>query len=105
MQFNNGEILISPKTIYWFEMPVTITDFEKIELLKKDIFLINYESDLESMFNIKDKINGLSAFFYNYDNIIYKNKIPEESKYVFSEKLIGLIKEFQFNNKFFIKCD
>ncbi len=98
MQFDNGEILISPKTIYWFEMPVTITDYEKIELLKKDVLLINYESDLESMFNIKDKINELTAFFYNYDNILYKNKIPEENKYVFSEKFIGIIKEFNFQN-------
>ena len=98
MQFKNGEILASPKTIYWFEMPVTITDHEKIELLKKDILLIDYQNNLNTMISIKNKVKDISAFFYNFDIILSKNKVIEENKYTFSEKLIQLIKEFNFEN-------
>ena len=37
MEYQHGEILVSPKTIYWVEMPESIGDHERIELLKKDI--------------------------------------------------------------------
>ena len=95
MQFKNGEILVSPKTIYWFDMPIAITDHEKIELLKKDILLIDYRDDLNTIITFKDKVKEIAAFFYN---IISKKKLVDENKYTFSEKLIQLIKEFNFQN-------
>ena len=98
MQFKNGEILVSPKTIYWFDMPIAITDHEKIELLKKDILLIDYRDDLNTIITFKDKVKEIAAFFYNFDNIISKKKLVDENKYTFSEKLIQLIKEFNFQN-------
>jgi hypothetical protein len=98
MQFKNGEILASPKTIYWFEMPVAISEHEKIELLKKDVLLINYQDDLETMISFKDNIKEISAFFYNFDNILTKKKVFEENKYTFSEKFILFIKELNFKN-------
>lgn len=69
MTFQNGEIDVSPYTVYWVQMPVSIGENDRIELLKKDIFVIecNYQFDEYKSLIEKNEIN--SAFFFNLDKI------------------------------------
>ena len=95
MDFTNGEILITPKLIYWIKMPPIIGELEKIELLKKDIFLISFSGDINQLPNLSDTVTKYSAYFYNIDEIIKENNIK-------NDEIIGFIKNFAtFVNNFY----
>jgi len=91
MDTSRGEIIISPKTIYWVQTPVTISENDRIELLKRDVLIINYNGELQDIVKLKDKDNKLSAFFFNLDGIISRNHIKGDEVYPFSEKIAKFV--------------
>ena len=93
MKFQNGEITISPKIIYWIGIPPNIIKTDRIELFKKDIFIIEHDGNHNSLYELKKTANKHTAYFYNLENIIFKNKIYGKSILPFSTNMITLIKE------------
>jgi hypothetical protein len=94
MDTTRGEILISPKTIYWIQTPVTIGEHDRIELLKRDILIINYNGDVQDIVKLKDVDNKYSAFFFNLDGILSRNHIKGEEVYSFTKKIGKFIGSF-----------
>ena len=94
METTRGEIVISPKTIYWIQTPVTIAEHDRIELLKKDILIITYNGDMQDIVKLKDKNNKYSAFFFNLDGILSRNHIKSDEIYAFSKNMGKFISHF-----------
>jgi len=86
----DGEIVYSPKLVYWMQMPLSIDEKDKIELLKQDYFLINYSSKIEHVSELKSKCNENSAFFFDLDNFISSNKVKDNN----TEELYGFISDY-----------
>lgn len=100
MEYQHGEILVSPKTIYWIEMPESIGDHERIELLKKDI-LLTYQSGCISELQKLSSLNGeYSGFLYNLDGMLIVNHIDPNNAYEFFKKLAKIIKALTPRNCF-----
>ncbi|MCG8572045.1 MAG: PilZ domain-containing protein [Spirochaetes bacterium] len=93
MIFKNGEIKITPKTLFWIETPVPIYDEEKIEFLKNDILILESSLNLEkaSPFKKNDKLD--SFFLFNLDGIIHKNNIKDKDILHASTKISDLINQ------------
>jgi hypothetical protein len=79
MKYTNGEVLLSPNTIYWVQAPTTIGEIEKIDLLKKDVFIVDCRYNLNNISKLKEKKDESSAFFFNIDAIIKKSYLKIES--------------------------
>lgn len=94
MEYTCGEIEISPKTIYWIETPFILSENDKIELLKKDIFLINYSGVLKDIAKLKARDSKFSGYFFNFDGILNTNHIKQHSIYLFAEKLALFIHKY-----------
>jgi len=73
-------------------MPVSIGEADKIELLKKDILLIDCNYGIEDIPKLIEKQGKNIAFFYNLDRIFQKNKA--ENEYALSQKLANFISKF-----------
>lgn len=91
MVYSRGEIIISPKSIYWIETPVSFNENDRIELLKRDVLLINYDGDIKEIVKLKEKDNKYSGYFFNLDGILSKNHIKGDKIYIFCEKLAQYI--------------
>ncbi len=81
MEFSGGEMIASPKTIYWLQAPACIGDVDKVELLKRDVLVLDHTSELNSIPAIRDKKSEYSVFFYNLDSIFIRNHI-KQSDYI-----------------------
>ena len=69
MQITAGEIFIAPKLVYWVEMPKTLGQNLVLELLKRDILVL--ECPLPE---VEKKKNDQASFLYNLDGIIQKTR-------------------------------
>jgi hypothetical protein len=94
MQYRNGEVLTSPNTIFWLQMPQSIGETEKIELLKKDILLVDCYYDLEQINKIKEKKDNSSAYFFNIDALLKKSQITGNEIYKYYSNLARFINSF-----------
>ena len=94
MQYKNGEVLTSPNTIIWLQMPQSIGETEKIELLKKDIFLVDCYYNLDHIQKIKEKKDDSSAFFFNIDALLKKSQITGNEIYKYYDNLARFIDSF-----------
>jgi len=95
LQIKNGEIVISPNTIYWVQMPVIISDDDKIELLKRDILLINCDYGIDDLSKLKQADSKIAAFFINLDGLILKNRVKPEHIITFCDKIAAFVESFQ----------
>ena len=95
MEYTYGEILVSPKTIYWIEIPFLLNENDRIELLKKDILLLNYNGLINDIAKLKEIDNKFTGYFFNLDGIISKNYIKHNAIYSFADKIA------QYINKYF----
>ena len=68
MQLRAGDIFITPKMVYWINMPRNIPQSFHIELLRKDILLI--ECNLEDMEKLNDLGDKEFLVFFNLDPIM-----------------------------------
>ncbi|MCK4799171.1 MAG: PilZ domain-containing protein [Spirochaetes bacterium] len=94
MKYNDGEIIVAPKTIFWVEIPGIIGESEKIDLLKKDVLLVGHNGHIDSLFNLKASRTKYTAYFYNLESIFVKNKIKPEEFYAFSTNVATFIRTF-----------
>jgi hypothetical protein len=94
LKYENGDIEIAPKIIFWIEIPEVIGEHEKIELLKRDILVIEQSGDIDVLYNLKKSKSKYTAYFYNLEGIFVKNKIKPEDYYVFSTNLATFIQGF-----------
>jgi hypothetical protein len=94
MQYRNGEVLTSPNTIIWLQMPQSIGETEKIELLKKDILLVDCYYNLEQIHKIKEKKDESSAFFFNIDALLKKSQVSGGEVYMYYTNLAKFINSF-----------
>jgi len=92
LEYQNGEVVVTPHTIYWVQMPVNITENDKIELLKRDILIIDCSYVIEDFPKLIEKLDKNVAFFYNLDRILGKSKIDNEI--VMSSKIAKFISKF-----------
>ncbi len=91
--YNIEKITFSPRKIYWFEMPSSITSDIKIELLKKDILLIDCIGEIENIQKIINEKNEYTLYIFNLDKIILKNKDKIKIKCTIIRKIISLIED------------
>jgi len=91
MVYSRGEVIITPKSIYWIDTPVSFNENDRIELLKRDVLLINYDGDIKEIAKLKEKDNKYSGYFFNLDGILSKNHIKGDTLYGFVEKLAQYI--------------
>jgi len=92
--YENGEIDIAPKIIFWIEMPDIIGEHERIELLKRDILVVEQSGAIDDIYSLKKSNSKYTAYFYNLEGIFLKNNVQPEEYYVFSTNLATFIKEF-----------
>lgn len=91
MKYSNGEITVSPKVIYWVGIPTILDKNEKLELFKNDILVIDHDGNNDSLCELKKSYNRYTAYFYNLENILLKNKINNEDIYSFSKNIATFI--------------
>ncbi|MCG8571404.1 MAG: hypothetical protein MJB14_14815 [Spirochaetes bacterium] len=94
MQLSNGEIQVSPKIIYWVEMPTTIGEEEIIELLKRDVLVVNYNLSLNPLQDLQNHLTNKTGFFYNFDKILNIQRLKGEKEADFINNFIPFIKSF-----------
>jgi hypothetical protein len=95
MEYTYGEIIVSPKTIFWVEIPFLLNENDRIDLLKRDILLLNYNGLIKDIIKLKEIDNKFSGYFFNFDGILSKNFIKHNAVNPFAEKIA------QFINKYF----
>jgi hypothetical protein len=78
MIFKDGEIAISPNIIYWIRMPDEITEKDRIELLKNDVLIIDCDYGIDEFEKLKIEDNFHTAYFFNLDALIRKEKDKNE---------------------------
>ena len=93
MKFQNGEITVSPKIIYWIGIPPNIQKADRVELFKKDIFIIEHDGDHNFLYELKKTSSKYTGYLYNLENLIFKNKINESNTMIFAMNILTLIKE------------
>ena len=94
MEYTYGEIVISPKTIYWIETPFVLSENDKIELLKKDILLLNYSGLTHDIVKLKEIDNKFFGYFFNFDGILKRNNIKHNSIYSHASKIAQFISKY-----------
>lgn len=94
MIYENGEIDIAPKIIFWIEMPEIIGEHERIELLKRDILVVEQSGAIDDIYSLKKSNSRYTAYFYNLEGILQKNNVPPEEYYVISTNIATFIKNF-----------
>lgn len=87
------KITFTPRKIFWFEMPSIITNEIKIELLKKDILLINCNGEIEYIKKIINEKNEYTVYIFNLDKILLKNNDKIKINCAIIRKVISLIEE------------
>ncbi|OHD36089.1 MAG: hypothetical protein A2355_09655 [Spirochaetes bacterium RIFOXYB1_FULL_32_8] len=92
MTFQDGEITISPYTLYWVQMPSLIGEYDRIEMLKRNVFIIECQYSLEDYGKLIEKREESSAFFFNLDKILLN--VKRGSEYVIAEKIALFISRF-----------
>ncbi len=70
MTYQNGEITLSPYTLYWVQMPIIIGEDDRIDLLKRDVFVIECQYAVDEYEKLVEKKDDSSAFFFNLDKIL-----------------------------------
>jgi hypothetical protein len=95
MEFTNGVVIDKPKTVYWVEMPASIHDSDRIELLKNDILMVDYRMNQGGVTRLKEKDPAKTGFFYNLDDILFRNQIREKDVHAFTAGLAAFIKGHQ----------
>jgi hypothetical protein len=90
MQLRAGDIFAAPKTVYWINMPKNIPSKFHIELLKKDILMIDCNlPDIEKL-NEMDDSNFL--LFFNLDPIIKPyREVGKDTEFTNVVKIINLL--------------
>ncbi len=94
MKFGSGEIYIFPKIIHFIEIPYIINDDDKLDLLRKDILLIEQKGELNTLHNLAKNESGNSAYFYDLENIFLRNRIKKEDYFSFAANMATFIKNF-----------
>ncbi len=87
MIYQNGEITVTPYTIYWMFIPPLIGEPDKIELLKRDILIIGCSYSMDEYTKLNDKKDDTTAFFFNLDKIL--SGVKPGGEY---ERAVGLAK-------------
>jgi hypothetical protein len=91
MQYFNGEITISPKVVYWVGIPSILDKNKRLELLKNDILIIEHDGNSNSLYELKKSYNKYTAYFFNLENLLLKNKINNDNIYTFSTNIATFI--------------
>lgn len=94
MKYGDGEIIISPKVIFWIEMPSAINDTDILELLRKDIFIIKYDGDFEKLPELEKSRSNYTGYFFNLEEMLLKNKVVESDFLSFAINIATFIKGF-----------
>jgi len=94
LKYSNGEIKISPKVLYFIEIPNTIGEEEKLELLKNDILILEEDGNIDSINKLINKHTKYSAYFYNLESMFLKNRVRRENYYSFAANIATFIKNF-----------
>ena len=97
MKYGSGDIDISPKVLYFIEIPNTVGEDEKLELLKHDILIIESDGNIEKLHTLKKRHTKYSAYFYNLENIFIKNRVKRNDFFSFSANIATFIKNFEPN--------
>ncbi len=90
-----GEIQIAPKIIYFVELPATFGEEEKLDLLKRDILVIDADGDINYFPRLLIHHSSNTAYFYNFENILLKNRVKKEEFYSFAANMVTFIKSLQ----------
>lgn len=94
MEYSNGEIKIAPKVIYWVAPPSIIGEGERIELLKRDVMLIDFPGSFNSFGKLHITLDKFTAYFFNLDEILIYNKVKPSEYLAFAINLLQFIKGF-----------
>ncbi len=94
MEYSGGEIVASPKMLYWLQVPACIGEADKIELLKRDILILDHDSELTSIPAIREKISEHSLFFYNLDSIFIRNRVKQSDYLSISNNIATFVNSF-----------
>lgn len=92
MTFENGEITISPYTLYWIQMPAVIGEPDRIELLKRNVFIIECQYGLNDYSKLLEKKDECVAFFFNLDKILFDLK--KGTEYEIGKRIAKFISRF-----------
>ncbi len=91
-QHDSKQALANCKHLYWLQMPTTINDDFKIELLKRDIFahriFCRSLEDLE-LSELPSAENGLAIYFFNIDEIFSAEIIKAKHKLYAACKILA----------------
>lgn len=89
--FKIDRIAFSPRKIYWFGMPSTVTNDIKLELLKKDILIINCSGKLKNIQHIIKTKRKHTVYIFNIDGIVLENEDIKKNKCILVRKVIEKI--------------
>jgi hypothetical protein len=89
-----GEIKIAPKIIYFVELPSTFGEEEKLDLLKRDILVVEKDGNIDTLPSLFKNNTKNTAFFYNLENILLKNRVKKEELYTFAANMAMFIKNY-----------
>ncbi|MBN2531732.1 MAG: PilZ domain-containing protein [Spirochaetales bacterium] len=78
MRFADGEIITTPKIIYWIGLPPHLTQEDILDVLKNDLLIIPCDAHLTSFHNLKKTAHKRTVFFFNIDYIIKENSIKRK---------------------------
>jgi hypothetical protein len=93
LQFDSGEVIISPYTIFWIKMPVIIGEPDKLELLKRNLFLVDLNIDCPEYLTLPERKGDSSAFFFNLDRIFGTQKLDKKGELIICAQIIEVIKK------------
>lgn len=91
MKYENGEVSVAPKTVYWVGIPPVIGKAERIELLKNDIFIIDFD---EKMGKFSELLKGqamYSVFFFNIERMMREESVERQSMLDYARNLATFI--------------
>jgi len=94
LKYNNGEIIVSPKIIFWIDIPPVIGEHERIELLKHDILVIGFDGNINKLLDLERTKNKYTAYFFNLDKMISTNNIKTDDIKTFALNLATFIGNF-----------
>jgi hypothetical protein len=94
LKFEDGEVRVTPKLIYWIEMPANIKEYDKMELLKRDILLVEFTGNFEKLPELIKLNSKYMAFIFNLEGIFSKNNISKENETVMAGNLLQFIISF-----------
>jgi hypothetical protein len=89
--FEDGEIRVSPKLVYWIENPSTIDESVRIELLKQDVLIVTFDGDFQKLPELIKISDKYTCFLFNMDKIFSRNRVGQENRPNFIQNFSQLV--------------